>query len=121
MFDRIGGFDERISLHYEDDDLSVRVAEHGHLMHIPGGVVGHYHGHSTERLPETAHFKAYHLARSRVFAQVKHGVPRPKANVLLQSIGQLFSPLVLHRRKRAKLPGYLARAWNALKDDGKVS
>lgn len=119
MFDRVGGFDEDIFLYYEDDDLSLRLAEHGPLMHIPGAVVRHNDGHSTERSPETAYFKAYHLARSRVFAQMKHGVPRPKANVMGRSIRQLFSPLMLNRRKRAKYLGYFAGARSALKDDGK--
>ncbi|MEM9426605.1 MAG: glycosyltransferase family 2 protein [Pseudomonadota bacterium] len=119
MFDRVGGFDEDIFLYYEDDDLSLRLAEHGPLMHIPHAVVRHDDGHSTERSPETAYFKAYHLARSRVFAQVKHGVPRPKASVILRALSQLASPLVLNRRKRAKYMGYLAGAFSALQDDGK--
>lgn len=119
MFDAVGGFDEDIFLYYEDDDLSLRLAEHGPLMHIPGAVVRHNDGHSTERSPETARFKAYHLARSRVFAQVKHGVPRPKASVILRSLWQLVSPLMLNRRKRAKYLGYLAGAFSALKDDGR--
>ena len=119
MFERVGGFDEELFLYYEDDDLSLRLVRHGPLMHIPGAVVRHNDGHSTERSPETAYFKAYHLARSRVFAQVKHGVPRPKASVILRSLGQLVSPLMLNRRKRAKHLGYLAGAFSALKDGGK--
>ena len=119
VFDAVGGFDEDIFLYYEDDDLSLRLREHGPLMHIPGAVVRHNDGHSTERSPETARFKAYHLARSRVFAQVKHGVPRPKASVIWRSILQLVSPLMFNRRKRAKYLGYLAGAFSALQDDGK--
>ncbi|MEL7149179.1 MAG: glycosyltransferase family 2 protein [Pseudomonadota bacterium] len=118
-FDRVGGFDEDIFLYYEDDDLSLRLAEHGPLMHIPAAVVRHNDGHSTARSPETAYFKAYHLARSRVFAQVKHGVPRPKASVISRALLQLISPLMLNRRKRAKYLGYLVGAFSALKDDGK--
>ena len=119
MFDRVGGFDEDIFLYYEDDDLSLRLAQHGPLMHIPAAVVRHNDGHSTERSPQTAYFKAYHLARSRVFAQVKHGVPRARASVILRSLAQMISPLMLNRRKRAKHMGYLAGAFSALKDNGK--
>ena len=119
MFDRVGGFDEDLFLYYEDDDLSLRLAQHGPLMHIPGAEVCHNDGHSTERSPQTAYFKAYHLARSRVFAQTKHGVPRPRASVILRSLGQLLSPLMLSRRKRAKYLGYLAGAFSALSDGGK--
>lgn len=121
MFDRVGGFDEDIFLYYEDDDLSLRLAQHGPLMHIPAAVVRHNDGHSTVRSPETAYFKAYHLARSRVFAQVKHGVPRPKASVIWRGLVQLLSPLMLSRRKRAKHLGYFAGAISALKDNGKSS
>ena len=118
-FDRVGGFDDNIFLYYEDDDLSLRLKEIGPLMHVPGAVVRHNDGHSTVRSPETAHFKAYHLARSRVFAQAKHGVPRPKASVIARALLQLISPLMLNRRKRAKYLGYLSGAFSALKDGGR--
>lgn len=118
-FDQVGGFDEDIFLYYEDDDLSLRLARHGPLMHIPNAVVRHNDGHSTVRSPETAYFKAYHLARSRVFAQVKHGIPRPKASVIWRALRQMISPLMLNPRKRAKYLGYLAGAFSSLKDGGK--
>lgn len=119
VFDRVGGFDEDIFLYYEDDDISLRLAKLGPLMHVPSAVVRHNDGHSTKRSPETAYFKAYHLARSRVFAQIKHEVPRPKASVIGRSLLQLLSPLIFNRRKRAKYLGYLAGAFSALKDNGK--
>ncbi|MEM6891618.1 MAG: glycosyltransferase family 2 protein [Pseudomonadota bacterium] len=119
VFDRVGGFDEDIFLYYEDDDLSIRLAEHGPLMHIPSAVVRHNDGHSTERSPDTAFFKAYHLARSRVYAQVKHEVPFARFSVVLRSLFQLVSPQMVSRRKRAKYLGYLAGAFSALGDNGK--
>lgn len=119
VFERVGGFDEDIFLYYEDDDLSLRLACHGPLMHIPGAVVYHNDGHSTARSPATAQFKAFHLARSRVFAQTKHGVRWPWARVMLRAVAQLFSPLMLNGRKRAKYLGYLSGALSALKDGGR--
>lgn len=119
IFDRVGGFDEDIFLYYEDDDLSLRLAELGPLIHVPSAVVHHNDGHSTVRSPETAYFKAYHLARSRVFTQIKHKVPRPKASVIGRSLLQLLSPLIFSRRKRAKYLGYLAGAFSSLEDNGK--
>ncbi len=118
-FDLVGGFDENIFLYYEDDDLSLRLAQLGSLWHIPSAVVCHNDGHSTERTPSTARFKAYHLARSRVYAQIKHGVPRPRMSVILRCFLQLASPLMLNRRKRAKYLGYLAGAFSTIGDDGK--
>ena len=119
MFDQVGGFDEDIFLYYEDDDLSLRLSQLGPLMHIPGAVVRHNDGHSTARSPATARFKAYHLARSRVFAQIKHGVPRPRASVIARSLLQLLSPLMLNSRKRGKYLGYLAGAFSTFRDGGK--
>lgn len=119
LFDQIGGFDEDLFLYYEDDDLSLRMARLGPLMHIPAAVVRHNDGHSTVRSPVTARFKAYHLARSRVFAQIKHGVPRPRFRVILRSLFQMISPMMLHPRKRAKYLGYLSGAFSTFSDGGK--
>lgn len=119
MFDRIQGFDEHIFLYYEDDDLSMRLSEHGPLMHAHSAIVRHLEGHSTERSPSVAYFKAYHLARSRVYAKAKHNRPWPKTDVILRGIRQLISPLMLNKRKRAKYLGYMAGALSTLKDGGK--
>ncbi len=118
-FDRVGGFDEAIFLFYEDDDLALRLSSLGPLMHIQNAVVRHLEGHSTKRSPETAYFKAYHLARSRVFAKTKHELPWPKAGVVFRGVRQLFSPLMLNRRKRWKYFGYMAGALSTLRDNGR--
>ncbi|MDA8586619.1 glycosyltransferase family 2 protein [Rhodobacteraceae bacterium] len=121
LFDSVQGFDERIFLYYEDDDLTLRLSKLGPLMHIHKAVVRHLEGHSTERTPELARFKAYHLARSRVFAREKHGRPWPKTEALWRATRQLFSPLMLSKRKRAKYLGYMSGVISTFRDGGKHS
>lgn len=108
-FESMGGFDERIFLYHEDDDLSIRLAEGcGPLMHVQAATVRHAEGHSTARTAETAWFKAFHMGQSAVYAMEKHGRPAPKAKVVLDAVMQLLSPLtLLSRRKRAKALGFL--------------
>ena len=121
MFDRIDGFDEDIFLYYEDDDLAMRLKDHGPLIYVHDAVVRHLEGRSTERTPSVAHFKAYYLARSRVFARTKHGQPWPKTEAILRGLRQMLSPLMLSRRKRSKFVGYLKGALSTLNDGGKHS
>jgi GT2 family glycosyltransferase len=108
-FEAVGGFDERIFLYHEDDDLSIRLAEEcGPLMHVQAATVRHAEGRSTVRTAETARFKAFHMGQSAVYAMEKHGRPAPKAKVVLDAVMQLLSPLaLLSRRKRAKALGFL--------------
>ncbi len=120
LFDRIGGFDPAIFMYHEDDDLSLRLREHGPLMYIHAAKVVHLSGHGSPRRPEVAAFKAYHSARSRIYALGKYGHPRPMLNTLaaaalrLMGIDMLFS-----KRKRAKNIGFLKGALSARKDGGR--
>ncbi|KFE34027.1 glycosyltransferase family 2 protein [Thioclava atlantica] len=107
-FDAVGGFDEKIFLYHEDDDLSLRLAQRGKLFFVREAVVFHEEGHSSERSVEGARFKARHLGRSRVYALRKHGRPHPFLGSFLAALGQLLSPEnLLSRRKRAKQVAFL--------------
>ncbi|MEM6481940.1 MAG: glycosyltransferase family 2 protein [Pseudomonadota bacterium] len=103
-FDRVGGFDEKIFLYHEDDDLSIRLSlQAGELMFVREAEAIHKSGYSTPRAPETAALKAFHMGRSRVYATRKHGVSFARTKALASSFFQLFSPVVvLSKRKRAK-------------------
>lgn len=115
-FDAVGGFDERIFLYHEDDDLSLRLAEEvGDLMFVRQAQVTHQGGHSTARTPETAAFKAYHMGQSRVYAACKHRVPLARSRALLSALLQMLSPATfLSKRKRAKHRAFLTGVSTAI-------
>ncbi|MRG63899.1 glycosyltransferase [Rhizobium pusense] len=122
-FDYIGGFDPNIFMYHEDDDLSLRLGALGELRFVRDSRIVHSAGHSSGRSSEIARFKAYHMARSRVYAGQKHHRPFPKTSTLLQACLLLLSPYVLFSaRRRAKaigfLQGALANIWSDFLDAG---
>lgn len=119
LFNKIGGFDPAIFMYHEDDDLSLRLRDHGPLMYCHAATVVHLSGHGSPRSPATAAFKAYYSARSRAYVLGKYGHPMPKLNTLLAAIGRVIGPDTLFsKRRRAKNFGYLKGAISALKDGG---
>lgn len=119
-FDAVGGFDPRIFLYHEDDDLSLRLRNKvGKLMFIRAAQVIHLEGRSSPRSAEIAALKAWHMGRSRVYATRKHGRPAPFVIALGSAIRQLASPLVLlSQRKRAKQLAYLRGVLSTYRNDG---
>ena len=108
-FARVGGFDPRMFLYHEDDDLSIRLAKtEGTLMFIRDAVVRHGGGASSGDPAEVAAFKAWHMGRSRVYGATKHGRPFAATRGIAHALLQLCSPAgAFSRRKRAKQWGYL--------------
>lgn len=121
-FYAVGGFDPKIFLYHEDDDLAQRLQDIGPLRLSDAAVVAHLEGHGNERSPESAAFKAYHMARSRAYVFAKHKRPLPLIGTLLQSLFQFLSPdVLLSKRKRAKYVGFAKGAISAFKDGGRYS
>lgn len=107
-FDTVGGFDPEIFLYHEDDDLSLRLKALGPLMHVHDSVVVHAQGRSSERSAEIAYLKAFHMARSRIYAGKKHGRPWPGLSAFVSSLTMLMNPTNLFSpRRRAKALGFL--------------
>ena len=120
LFDQIGGFDPEIFMYHEDDDLSLRLREHGPIMYCHDAKVVHLSGHGSPRLPATAAFKAYYSARSRTYVLGKYGHPRPRLNTLIAAIARVIGPDTLFsKRRRAKNIGYLKGALSSFKDGGR--
>ncbi|OED48498.1 glycosyl transferase [Rhodobacteraceae bacterium (ex Bugula neritina AB1)] len=103
-FEQVGGFDPKIFLFHEDDDLSLRLkSECGPLRYVYAAQVRHLLGHSTERSAKTAALKAWYMGQSRVYAARKHGQRFGFLRALGEAALQLISPLnLLSARKRAK-------------------
>lgn len=120
LFDKIGGFDPAIFMYHEDDDLSLRLLEHGPLMYCHAAQVVHLSGHGSPRLPRMAAFKAYYSARSRVYTLEKYGHSRPKLNTLAAAALRVIGlDTLLSARRRAKNIGYMKGALSALRDGGR--
>jgi N-acetylglucosaminyl-diphospho-decaprenol L-rhamnosyltransferase len=70
-------------------------------------LVMHMEGQSSERSPEFAALKAWHMGRSRVYATRKHNRPMPFARAFFSALIQVFSlQVLLSSRKRKKHIAY---------------
>jgi GT2 family glycosyltransferase len=104
LFLKVSGFDEKIFLYHEDDDLSIRLKkEIGPLMYINNSKVTHVGGGSSSRNTSIAALKGYYMGKSRVYAQAKHKIKGVNLRNILLASFQLISPeMIFSARKRAK-------------------
>lgn len=117
VFRDSGGFDPNIFLYHEDDDLSLRLAKTGPLMFVRGALIVHNSGHSSGRSPEITRFKAYHMARSRIYTGKKHHRPFPFLSALCQAVFLFLSPAMLFSaRRRAKALGFFRGILSAYRE-----
>ena len=97
LFGELGGFDERIFLYFEDDDLCFRIKSSGRrLLYIPEARVLHERTASSGKSLRLDYFRSFHAAKSRIFVSDKHGIPidirgekRRAAFLLLRSVATL--------------------------------
>lgn len=76
VFDKVRGFDEKIFLFFEDDDICFRVRKAGYeIRYIHHSVVHHLQGVSTQPSFELRLFREYHSWKSRKYVCLKHGRP----------------------------------------------
>lgn len=91
-FEAIGGFDERIFLFFEDDDISLRLSkEQGPLIYVPDARVLHAIASSSPSSLELVEFKAYHYLRGYVYTLSKHGRSVPKLRGFLNVLRRFVS------------------------------
>jgi len=115
LFSDLGGFDENIFLYYEDDDLSLRLKEHGPLISIYNAIIHHSFGHSSGRSPETAWFKGYHMGKSWCYATSKHNIVfHPFRQRLKLYLSLLLPHILLNKRRRSKYIGLIKGLKEAL-------
>lgn len=115
-FDAVGGFDERLFLFYEDDDLSIRLArDRGPLAYVAEAVVRHAGGASSGRDLGVLRLKAWHAGWARAVMLRKHGrraslAALPAALALRWLRGRGASA-----ERRAEDAAYLRGAWAGLR------
>lgn len=104
-----GGFDTRIFLYFEDDDLSLRLLSHGFaLCHVHDALVHHSGGGSTPVSPSLTRFKNYHWQSSELYVAEKHGVPLRRAPLFGKlMVRWLRSVVRLNASERQKYEGRL--------------
>jgi GT2 family glycosyltransferase len=86
LFDKVGGFDERFFMYYEDTDLSYRIKKLGFKLYFcPTAVVRHIHTGSSQ---EWSPFFVYHIYRNKLIFIYK--------NFSLQIFCKQFAHYVVH-------------------------
>lgn len=91
-FEAIGGFDERIFLFFEDDDISLRLSQDvGPLIYVPQARVLHAIASSSPSSLELVGFKAFHYMRGYVYTMSKHGRSVPRLRGCLNVLRRFVS------------------------------
>ncbi|WP_378947194.1 glycosyltransferase family 2 protein [Mesorhizobium sp. ANAO-SY3R2] len=108
-FNKVGGFDAKIFLFHEDDDLSIRLRQAGVELRLAAkALIDHDEGNSSARSSQSSRIKGEAMGRSLVYVMQKHGlhlnVPAERRRTWLR----FLSPHVLLRNaRRSKLLGFL--------------
>ena len=80
MLDRVGGFDTRFFMYFEDVDLSWRASHDGwRLVYTPHSRLRHVHSGSSQ---EGSPFWVFYVTRNHLFWLIKHGTTRAVARAL---------------------------------------
>lgn len=91
-FDRIGPFDERFPLYFEDTDFGLRLRRAGFVARlVPGSIVRHLAGESARRDPAEAG-RRFAVSEAEFFAKHWNGAAR----ALRRAAGRLLPPRAAH-------------------------
>lgn len=72
-FRAVGGFDARLFLFYEDDDICIRMRLAGYdLVQVLGASIAHGGGKSTSGVADLEYWKQWHMGWSRLYVERKY-------------------------------------------------
>jgi N-acetylglucosaminyl-diphospho-decaprenol L-rhamnosyltransferase len=101
-YEVVGGFDEKLFLYCEDDDLAIRWRKAGRrLRYVHDAVVEHIGDASSQPSLEMTEFKSYHLMKASRYAMRKHGRPFNRPYMTVQSALKLTLSVVTFDRPQA--------------------
>ena len=113
-FTAVSGFDTKIFLFFEDDDLSARLSEsRGDLMYVHDAKVRHIGGASSGWSAKSENLKNWHWGFSQIYTKRKHGMQLACVGSIVKTGFRALSPATLfssNRRKKysARLSGMIA-------------
>lgn len=109
-FLNIGGFDEKIFLFYEDDDLCRRAIDAGRdILYVPEAKILHLRGKSVAPSLRHIYTVRYHQAYSRAYVCRKYGIPHPAFRLLLISCLKSMVAIMCMNKKK------IARQWGSVR------
>ena len=112
----LGGFDERIFLYFEDDEICRRLRKAGwSLVYVHGALGRHEHGKSTRSQKGGIYFRSFHWAVSKAYVTRKHGVTfRPPMEWLKSVIRGGLAALRFNSERRERYFGLAAGYWSVM-------
>jgi len=116
FFIEVGGFDNRIFLFYEDDDLCRRIADSGKaLIWVHEAIARHGRGRSSAPQKGRIFRTRWHQAWSKAYVSRKYGLPNPApAMFAINGLKALGAALLLNRKLWERYGGSAAGAWAAM-------
>lgn len=116
-FERVGGFDPRIFLFHEDDDICLRLAKVGRLAYARQVVVPHEWGASTPPSRDVTRARSWHLGYSKTYVLQKHYGRRAGLRAVADAVLKFVNPLMLTARGRLKATAFFGGVVAGLKQD----
>lgn len=112
-FVAVGGFDERLFLNHEDDDLCLRLARIGPLAYATGVLAVHDRAQSMPASREIAVARAWHLGFSRVQVLKKHYGRLASLSPLGEALANFLSLQILTARGRSNATAFFSGCLSA--------
>ena len=118
-FETVNGFDPKIFLYFEDDDLCHRISQlPGTLVLLAECRVTHLGGKASLGIDDLDKFKEFHYGRSETQVLAKHlGRNRALLNLLISAIKLLNPRTIVNRQRRTVRLARLSGVTTALRDN----
>lgn len=108
VFEKVGFFDEKYFLYYEDADLSMRINKAGHaIMYVPKAILWHKNAGAAGGSGST--LQDYYITRNRLIFGMRYAPLRSKLALIKQSVHLMFNGRSW--QKRGIRDFYLRRFW----------